>query len=201
MIPRAVTFLIGTACVAGALNAGASSQDLEFVRALEAAQRSRPSRLSSTARIAPETEPGTPLVVHGRAFAADGRTPLANAIVFAYHTDRTGVYDHPGSPAHSWRLKGWATTGADGRFEFRTIRPSPYPGRREAAHIHVTLFTLDGNRYHAGEVLFDDDALVTADTREATRRDATFGPVRPVRHEGSIDHVDFNARVVSSQKF
>ena len=123
----------------------AVAEDREFLRALENAQRARPSQLSSTSRIAPETEPGTALVVHGRAFAADGCTPLADAIVFAYHTDRDGAYDRRGAPAHSWRLKGWAKTGDDGRFEFRTIRPGPYPGRKIAAHIHLTLFTADGD--------------------------------------------------------
>lgn len=179
----------------------ATAQDVEYIQALEAAQRLRPAELSSTARIAPESEPGTTLVVHGRAFAEDGRTPLAGAIVFAYHTDRTGVYDRRGAPAHSWRLKGWAKTGADGRFEFRTIRPAPYPGRDVAAHIHVTLFLTDGRRYHAGGVEFDDDPLVSTAERKETRLDPVFGPARPVRREAGAEHVDVNVRVVPSQKF
>jgi protocatechuate 3,4-dioxygenase beta subunit len=179
----------------------AIAEDLEFIKALEDAQRSRPSQLSSTARIAPESEPGTPLVVHGRAFAADGRTPLADAIVFAYHTDRDGRYDRRDAPAHSWRLKGWAKTGADGRFEFHTIRPGPYPGRNVAAHIHLTLFTADGARYHAGGVEFEDDPLVGSAEREETRKDPVFGAVRPVRREGAVEHIDVNLRVVPRQKF
>jgi protocatechuate 3,4-dioxygenase beta subunit len=141
------------------------------------------------------------LVVHGRAFAADGVTPLAGAIVFAYHTDRGGMYDRRGAPPHSWRLKGWAKTGADGRFEFHTIRPGAYPGRRDAAHIHVTIFTADGARYHAGAVLFADDPLVSAAEREEHRRDGAFGSIRPVRREGEVEHIDFNTRVVPGQKF
>lgn len=178
-----------------------ATQDLEYIRAVETAQRARPSELSSKARIAPETEPGTPLILHGRAFAADGRTPLVGAIVFAYHTDREGRYDRRGAPAHSWRLKGWAKTDADGRFEFRTIRPAPYPGGKHAAHIHVTVFTADGARYHAGGPLFDDDALVPAADREATRRDPTFGSVRAVRREGAVEQIDVNTRLVASQRF
>ena len=179
----------------------ALAQDLEYMRALVAAQRLRPAQLTATARIAPETEPGTPLVVHGRAFAADGRTPLAGAIVFAYHTDRDGRYDRPGAPPHTWRLKGWVKTGDDGRFEFRTIRPAPYPGRQIAAHIHFALFTSDGERYHAGEVVFDDDKLVTAAEREQSRKDGDFGSIRPVRVEKDVQHVDFNLRIVAKQKF
>jgi protocatechuate 3,4-dioxygenase beta subunit len=179
----------------------ALAQDLEFIRAVEDAQRARPGKLSATARIAPEAEPGTPLVVHGRAFAADGRTPLAGAVVFAYHTDREGLYDRPGTPAHSWRLKGWARTGDDGRFEFRTIRPAPYPGRNTAAHIHLILFAADGARYYAGDVLFADDPLLSAAQREAARKDPVFADVRPVRREGVVEHVDVNRRVVPREKF
>ena len=201
MTRRTLSIVIASACLAMACSARATGQDVEFIRALEAAQRERPATIASSARIAPESEPGTPLVVRGRAFAADGKTPLAGAVVFAYHTDRGGVYDRAGAPPHSWRLKGWAMTGGDGRFEFRTMRPGPYPGSRNAAHIHVMLFTPDGGRYHAGEVLFEDDPFVTAENRGATQRDAVFGPVRPVRREGGVEHVEFNTRVVPSQKF
>jgi protocatechuate 3,4-dioxygenase beta subunit len=179
----------------------AIAQDHEFIRAVEDAQRARPAKLSASARIAPESEPGTALVVHGRAFAADGRTPLAGAVVFAYHTDRQGVYDRPGTPAHSWRLKGWAKTGDDGRFEFRTIRPGPYPGRQTAAHIHLILFTADGARYHTGDVLFEGDPLLSAAQRETARKDPVFADVRPVRRQGGVEHVDVNRRIVVGGRF
>jgi protocatechuate 3,4-dioxygenase beta subunit len=176
-------------------------EDREFIRALETAQRARPAELSSTARIAPESEPGTALVVHGKAFAADGKTPLVGAIVFGYHTDREGRYDVLDAPAHSWRLRGWAKTGADGRFEFKSIRPAPYPGRRTAAHIHWTLFTADGARYHAGASEFDDDPLVGAAEREEQRRDPFFCTVRSVRREGAVEHVDVHLRAALERKF
>jgi hypothetical protein len=64
------------------------AQDREFVRALEAAQRDRPKTLSSKSRIAPASEPGDPLVVHGRAVGEDGTSPIGGAVVFAYQTDR-----------------------------------------------------------------------------------------------------------------
>ena len=105
-----------------------AAQDTEYLRALERAQAPRPAALSSTARIAAESEPGTPLTIRGKLFAEDGKTAVADAIVFAYHTDRQGLYDKAGSPAHSWRIRGWAKTAADGAFEFRTIRPGRYPG-------------------------------------------------------------------------
>jgi protocatechuate 3,4-dioxygenase beta subunit len=177
------------------------AQDLQFIQALERAQQARPAALTSTSRIAPESEAGVPLVIHGRAFEADRRTPLAGAIVFAYHTDREGLYDRPGTPAHSWRLRGWAKTDAEGRFEFRTIRPGAYPGRSIAEHVHLTVFTPAGDRYHAGELNFADDKFVSAADRTASERDGEFGTVRPVRREGGAQHVEVRIRLNPSQRF
>ena len=173
-----VTLLVTSA----ALTASAVlPQDTEFIRALERAQRARPVEPQPTARIAPPSEPGTPLVIHGRVLADRGETPLANAIVFAYHTDREGLYDRPGSPPHSWRLRGWARTGPDGRFEFHTIRPGEYPGANAPpAHVHFTLFTPEG-RYHAGELQFEGD--------------------RGIRREGNVEHVEVTLRRDPAQKF
>jgi protocatechuate 3,4-dioxygenase beta subunit len=176
------------------------AQDVEFMRALENTQKQRPATLTSTARIAPDSEPGTPLVIRGRVFAEDGRTPVAGATVFAYHTDRTGLYDRAGSPPHSWRLRGWALTTANGVFEFRTIRPGSYPGTTNPQHVHFTVFTADA-RYHAGELQFEDDKLIPASQRENSKREGQFGSVRPVRHEGGVDQVDMALRLTSRNRF
>ena len=163
----------------------ASAQDVEFLAALQRAQRERPESFGSSSRIAPASEPGDPLVVHGRALAQDGKSPLAGIVVFAYHTDRTGLYAPRGTAPHTWRLKGWARTAADGTFEFRTIRPAAYPGRTVPAHVHMNLYMQDGTRYPADDLLFEDDPLVpVADRANAVR----------IRREGAVQHVDFTCR-------
>ena len=177
------------------------AQDRQFISALEQAQAQRPATLSASARIAPESEPGPPLVIHGRAFQPDGRTPLANTIVFAYHTDQEGLYNQRGTPPHSWRLRGWAKTDSTGRFEFRTMRPGSYPGIRNPAHIHFTVFTPDGGRFHAGEVQFADDPVLPAGEASSSAALGEFGSVRPVRREGDVQHVDFAIRLDPGQRF
>ena len=190
-----------TAAIALALAVPAVAQDTEFIRALERAQAARPATIASTARIAPESEPGIPLVIHGRLFGQDGKTPLPDAVVFAYHTDREGHYDRQGSPAHSWRLRGWVKTAADGAFEFSTIRPGAYPGTRIAQHVHFTLFTAAGERYHAGELNFADDPFIGERERTASEREGEFGEVRPVRRQGDVQHVDVRLRLDPRQRF
>ena len=179
----------------------ATAQDREFLRALERAQQQRPATLTMNARIAPASEPGTPLVIHGRLFDQDGRTPVAGAVVFAYQTDREGLYNAPGSAPHSWRLRGWTKTGPDGRFVFETIRPGRYPGARIPAHVHLTVFAPAGKRYHAGELQFADDEFVPAPDLAESRSAGEFGRVRPVRTDGDAQHVDVQIRIDPRQVF
>jgi protocatechuate 3,4-dioxygenase beta subunit len=93
-----------------------------------------PPNVSSSGTIAGPNEPGERLVVSGQIFAPDGKTPAPGVIVYAYQTDATGLYHNQDRIA---RLHGWAKADAQGRFELRTIKPGPYPGRTIAAHIHL----------------------------------------------------------------
>lgn len=176
-------------------------QDVEWVQGWEQAQRLRPAKRSSRARIAAANELGTPLVLHGTVFQRDGRSPAPGITVFAYHTDFGGHYEVPGSPPHRWRLKGWAVSDAAGHFEFETIRPAPYPGRNIAAHVHLTIEGPQLPRRYAPEINFADDALVPQAVREQSTRDGRFGSVRAVTVRDGVQHVDFSIRIVDEGKF
>jgi len=128
-----------------------AAQDTEYIRALERAQQQRPTTLATTARIAPTSEPGRALVVPVQVLGVNG-SPVANAVVFAYHTDTEGLYDKRENGPHSWRLRGWAKTDPDGRVTFETIRPGSYPNSNNPPHVHFTVFLPSGERYHAGEL-------------------------------------------------
>lgn len=195
-----LTTVAGAACITAFVPRSADAQDQQFIRALEAAAKDRPAKLTSSARIAPRDEPGTGLVIHGRLFAADGRTPVPGATVFAYHTDREGLYHRPGMESQPWRLRGWTQTDGEGRFEFETIRPGAYPSRNIPAHVHFNVFN-GTERFHAGELQFDDDPIVTAADRSRSRERGQFGEVRPVRREGSVEHVDVALKLDPSQRF
>jgi len=139
--------IIGTCMTLASV--GVLAQDVEYQHALERAQKARPAQLSSTARIAPTSEPGDPLVIRGQLLNVNG-SPAANAVVFAYHTDRGGLYDKRENGPHSWRLRGWVRTDNDGRFTFETIRPGSYPNTNNPPHVHFAAFLANGERYHAG---------------------------------------------------
>ena len=182
------SLFVVTACAA-------SAQDREFARAYERAQGAKPAAVGSVSRIAPEAEPGSPLVINGRVYQTDGRTPAAGITVFAYQTDRTGVYDVPSAGPHSWRLKGWAISDTQGRFQFRTIRPASYPNASVPQHVHLHLEGPSLPRRWTTELEFDDDPKMTARQREASRQAGMFGGVRPVTKRDGVDHVEINLKI------
>jgi protocatechuate 3,4-dioxygenase beta subunit len=155
----------------------------------QAAQKFKPARISSVERIAPAAEPGVPFIVRGTVVDPAGK-PAAGVEILAYHTDNTGIYAPTGA-ADPWRLKGWAVTDAQGRFEFRTIRPAPYPGGQIAAHVHFLMATACCGRQVA-EVMFEDDPIATPAYRERAR-DVLFGKV--TRGAGGVEEVSYVLRL------
>ena len=140
-----------------------------------------PESPSWSTRIAPEGEPGEPMLVSGRVYGPDGRTPAAGILVYAYHTDVTGLYttrgDETGNGRRHGRLRGWMRTNAEGRYEFRSIRPAPYPGRVDPAHVHMTISGPGRPEYWIDSIWFADDPLVTPEARRHLTGRGGFDPV------------------------
>jgi protocatechuate 3,4-dioxygenase beta subunit len=194
-------FLIGLPVTAAVVAFGtqasaelAPDQDHEFIRAWERAQKLRPRALTSNTRIAPAGEPGIPMRIECVLLQRDGKRPAPGITVFAYHTDAAGHYDVAANGPHSWRLKAWAITDAQGRFSFTTIRPAPYPGRNIAAHVHV-YFQGPGQPRRATEIEFADDPLVAAATRRQSDAAGQFGIVRPVTVRDGVQVVEARFRI------
>ncbi|MGH9459445.1 MAG: hypothetical protein ACRD2J_17560 [Thermoanaerobaculia bacterium] len=180
-----------------AMSCFAQEADPAWLATWDRTQRSRPAKLASVGRIAPAGEPGTPLVIHGRVFREDGATPAPGIVVFAYQTDESGVYNVRG--ADGWRLHGWARADAEGRFEFRTIRPASYPSGGTPAHVHFTIEGPEVPRRWTSELRFADDPFLTdAERRGAGER---FSGVRPVAVRDGVQHVELSLRIEDAGRF
>jgi len=169
-------FLLASVIICGA---GISASSLP-ARAAEAQEKSAyPSTLSGGAPcgscVAPDklswrtvipasNERGEPLVMSGKIYKPDGLTPAAGVVLFVYHTDVTGYYNKDDDASHP-RLKGWMKTNADGRYEFRTIRPGAYPHRSTPAHIHAHVYGPGYSERSIEDYWFEGDPRINSQER------------------------------------
>jgi protocatechuate 3,4-dioxygenase, beta subunit len=137
-----------------------------------------PTDVSSASMIAPLSEPGERLIVDGQVFAPDGVTPVAGIILYAYQTDSSGLYQNDAH--HIARLHGWARTDAHGRFEFRTIRPAPYPNRSIPAHIHFHVWGGGYPLQWTEDLKFVGDPLLSPRDIADSRALGDFANIRPL---------------------
>jgi len=135
---------------------------------------------------APELPPGSnmagdisgePVVVRGRVLSPDG-TPIPHAMLDVWQSDAEGHYDLQMSDLEGTALRAIFHTDGEGRFVFRTIKPSFYPipydgpvgqmliatGRHpyRPAHIHF-IVSADGYRSVTTELFAEGDPYLDSD--------------------------------------
>ncbi|QNP52607.1 intradiol ring-cleavage dioxygenase [Hymenobacter qilianensis] len=125
-----------------------------------------PAALSSTLTMGGPNEPGDPLLITGTLLQADGKSPYAGVILYAYQTDHTGRYTKKGGErgVQKWHghLHGWAKSDKQGRYVISSVRPASYPSRTDPAHIHAVIQEPGGRPpYYITDFVFEDDPLVT----------------------------------------
>lgn len=187
--PRVRTLMVAAALlVAVALLPGtaatAAAQETEVpviggpCEGCEAVFVGMPEGLSWRARLAPEDEPGEPMVVQGVVRDPNG-DPAPGIIIYAYHTDATGEYppaeEYSGWARRHGELRGWARTDEGGRYRFDTIRPASYPSQTMSAHVHMHVIEPDCCTYYIASIRFTDDPLLTDEERHPGA-DARGGP-------------------------
>jgi len=69
---------------------------------------------------------GEPLYTSGKV-ADESGTPIGGALLDVWQTSHDGFYDVQDSRQPAMNLRGRFTTGADGRYWFRSVKPSSYP--------------------------------------------------------------------------
>jgi protocatechuate 3,4-dioxygenase, beta subunit len=141
-------------------------------------------------------QPGQKLLLTGTIFQPDGKTPAKDVVLYYYHTNAEGRYVHKPEEPRSMKpnelgqthgyLRGWVKTGADGKYEIRTIRPAVYPTRDAPAHIHATIKEPGIAEYYIDEFVFDDDPLLTTRERLRTEKRCGSGVLRLVRKDDLV---------------
>ena len=115
--------------------------------------------------------------------------------LYVYHTDHQGYYSPGTNDNSNPRLEATLYTDEEGRYEFRTIKPGPYPGGGVPAHIH---YVASGSGYpeQRRDLHFEDDPHLSERARERAREAGRFGSVRPVgRDADGVLRVTFDLRL------
>jgi protocatechuate 3,4-dioxygenase beta subunit len=136
-----------------------------------------PASVASRAVLSTDRDKGEKMLIAGTVFAPDGVTPAPNVLIYLYHTDIEGYYGRGGDVPKHGRYRGWLLTDAQGKYEFQTIKPAPYPENRFAAHIHMTVTTEKTREDWIDSILFEGDPLISARERETAGRRGGFKPI------------------------
>lgn len=187
---RRTLIAASVALAAGACSAPSSAaphvrRDLYQCEGCDGAFERNAATLPAFARISNDSEPGEAFDMTGVVYRADGATPAANVVIYAYHTNHAGLYAN-GTHETEWslrhgRLRGWVKTDAQGRYGFRSIRPAPYPDRSLPAHVHLTVLEPGRRPYWIDDIVFDADPLVNAAYRAERENRGGNGIVRLAR--------------------
>ncbi len=154
---------------------------LSFTVCAQAPQIAEKNALSKIT-IAAKEEPGERLIVAGQVFGPDGKTPLAGASVYVYHTDAKGLYTPETNDNRNPRLRGYMRTDAQGRYEFSTIKPAPYPSNRAPAHIHYVV-NAPGVQQRIFEIVFDGDPHIDERLRADAAKEGSAFSIRTLTRD------------------
>ena len=153
-----------------------------------------PANISSVDTSAGWTEQGQKLLITGKVYQIDGKTPAPNVIIYYWQTDNTGYYSpvpgmHDKAKRHG-HIRGWVKTDENGNYAIYTIA-APYPGERMAAHIHTSINEPGLNEYYIDEWVFDDDKLLTSANRKRFENRGGSGILRPL-HSNELQIAEHN---------
>lgn len=165
----------------------APRDDLYACEGCEAVLERDPAGLAAVVKLAADDEPGERMWLTGRALLPSG-APAEGVVVYAHHTDATGLYSR-GTSESMWSrrhglLRGWAKTGADGVYAFDTIKPAPYPDMSMPAHVHLFIGEGGYPPYWIDDVVFAGEYGVDDAYRGRMENRGGDGIITPVREDG-----------------
>ncbi|HEX8248241.1 MAG TPA: hypothetical protein VF599_08730 [Pyrinomonadaceae bacterium] len=136
-----------------------------------------PDNVSWKTVLAKKSERDEPMIISGTVYQADGKTPAPGVLIYFYHTDSEGIYGRGNGEHKHGHFRGWMLTDTKGRYEISSIKPTSYPNRTFAAHIHMTLTGKNFKEDWIDSILFEGDRFISAQERNQAGRKGGFNPI------------------------
>ncbi len=103
----------------------------------------------------PEIVNEIPILVKGKVFGNDCKTPLTKVKIDIWHCDHNKEYD---MDSDEFRCRGTISTDLEGCYWFKTFIPPPYAGRPK--HIHYLIHEHEGYQKLATQLYFKGDKRI-----------------------------------------
>ena len=142
------------------------------------------------------TEGKHKLILTGKVFQLDGRTPASEVIIYYWHTDDIGLYSSnnqtPKKAKEHGKLRGWVKSDKNGNYTIKTSRPAAYPNDNIPQHIHLSIKEPDiANEYYA-DLYFDDDPLYLNHKKRYGKLDRAGTELLRIVLDGNIQIAEHN---------
>jgi protocatechuate 3,4-dioxygenase, beta subunit len=142
-----------------------------------------PTNISSVDTSDGWTEKGQKLLVTGKVYKIDGKTPAPNVIIYYWQTDNNGYYspikEMDEKARRHGHIRSWVKSDENGSYSIYTIKPAPYPNDNIPSHIHTSIKEPNiDNEYYIDEFVFDDDKFLTGEKRKALENRGGSGILR-----------------------
>ncbi|MDO1500775.1 intradiol ring-cleavage dioxygenase [Winogradskyella maritima] len=134
------------------------------------------------------------ILLTGKIYERDGKTPASNVVLYYYQTNTNGIYatkeiEERNMPknklgqTHGY-IRGWVKSDAHGNYSIYTIKPGSYPSRNEPAHIHITISDKNmDDPYYIDDFVFDNDPLLSTERRKKMMNRGGSGVIRFVEKD------------------
>ncbi|HVE57463.1 MAG TPA: hypothetical protein VNB22_11590 [Pyrinomonadaceae bacterium] len=136
-----------------------------------------PADVSWRTALSKKSDKDETIIISGTVYQTDGKTPAPNVLIYFYHTDAEGFYGRGNGEVRHGHFRGWLLTNANGKYEFQTTKAAPYPERKFAAHIHMTLTGKNFREDSVDSILFEGDRLISAEERNTAGKKGGFNPI------------------------
>lgn len=142
------------------------------------------------------TEGKQKLILKGKVFQLDEKTPASDVIIYYWHTDDKGLYSSNNQTAkhaqEHGKLRGWVKSDQDGNYTIKTTRPAAYPNDNIPQHIHLSIKEPNiANEYYA-DLYFDDDPLYLNHKKKYGKMDRAGNELLRVVLDGNIQIAEHN---------